>query len=80
MRIALLGTRGIPARYGGFETFAEEISARLTARGASLLTRAEQAVHTAEETFLARLSSRRQTEFKRALATLAAPETKPNLP
>ncbi len=33
MRIALLGTRGIPARYGGFETFAEELSARLAARG-----------------------------------------------
>jgi len=33
MRIALLGTRGIPANYGGFETFAEEISTRLTARG-----------------------------------------------
>ncbi|MBV9762395.1 MAG: DUF1972 domain-containing protein [Acidobacteriaceae bacterium] len=33
MRIALLGTRGIPARYGGFETFAEELSARLAERG-----------------------------------------------
>src|SRR6266550_2792025 len=33
MRIAILGTRGIPARYGGFETFAEEISTRLAARG-----------------------------------------------
>ena len=33
MRIALLGTRGIPARYGGFETFAEEISVRLVERG-----------------------------------------------
>ena len=33
MRISLLGTRGIPARYGGFETFAEEISTRLVARG-----------------------------------------------
>ena len=33
MRIALLGTRGIPANYGGFETFAEEISTRLSARG-----------------------------------------------
>lgn len=32
-RIALLGTRGIPARYGGFETFAEQLSARLVARG-----------------------------------------------
>ena len=26
MRIAILGTRGIPANYGGFETFAEELS------------------------------------------------------
>jgi glycosyltransferase involved in cell wall biosynthesis len=33
MRIALLGTRGIPAQYGGFETFAEELSWRLAARG-----------------------------------------------
>jgi glycosyltransferase involved in cell wall biosynthesis len=33
MRIALLGTRGIPANYGGFETFAEELSTRLSARG-----------------------------------------------
>ena len=33
MRFAILGTRGIPARYGGFETFAEELSARLAARG-----------------------------------------------
>jgi len=33
MRIALLGTRGIPANYGGFETFAEEISVRLAGRG-----------------------------------------------
>jgi len=33
MKVAILGTRGIPARYGGFETFAEELSARLAARG-----------------------------------------------
>jgi glycosyltransferase involved in cell wall biosynthesis len=33
LRIALLGTRGIPARYGGFETFAEELCWRLAARG-----------------------------------------------
>jgi glycosyltransferase involved in cell wall biosynthesis len=33
MRIALVGTRGIPARYGGFETFAEELSTRLALRG-----------------------------------------------
>jgi glycosyltransferase involved in cell wall biosynthesis len=33
MRVALLGTRGIPASYGGFETLAEELSARLVSRG-----------------------------------------------
>src|SRR5260370_5214032 len=33
MKIAILGTRGIPARYGGFETLADQLSARLAARG-----------------------------------------------
>src|SRR5436309_14145726 len=33
MKLAILGTRGIPANYGGFETFAEELSVRLAARG-----------------------------------------------
>lgn len=33
MKIAILGTRGIPANYGGFETFAQELSTRLAARG-----------------------------------------------
>lgn len=36
MRFAILGTRGIPARYGGFETFAEELSTRLASRGHAL--------------------------------------------
>jgi glycosyltransferase involved in cell wall biosynthesis len=33
MRIAMIGTRGAPARYGGFETAVEEIGQRLVARG-----------------------------------------------
>lgn len=33
MKIAILGTRGIPARYGGFETFAEELAVRLAEAG-----------------------------------------------
>ena len=33
MKLAILGTRGIPARYGGFETFAERLSVGLAARG-----------------------------------------------
>lgn len=33
MRIALIGTRGVPAQYGGFETCVEEIGRRLVERG-----------------------------------------------
>jgi glycosyltransferase involved in cell wall biosynthesis len=33
VRIALVGTRGIPARYGGFETCVEEVGRRLAAAG-----------------------------------------------
>ena len=33
MRIALLGTRGVPARYGGFETAVEEVGRRLADKG-----------------------------------------------
>ncbi len=46
MRLAILGTRGIPARYGGFETLAEELSARLAAAGhaVTVYTRSHLAV------------------------------------
>ena len=33
MRIALVGTRGVPARYGGFETCVEEVGKRLVKAG-----------------------------------------------
>ena len=33
MKIAILGSRGIPAHYGGFETLADEVSTRLVKRG-----------------------------------------------
>src|SRR5205085_628799 len=33
LNLAILGTRGVPPRYGGFETFAAELGTRLTARG-----------------------------------------------
>ena len=37
LRIALVGTRGVPARYGGFETCVEEVGARLVERGHDVL-------------------------------------------
>ena len=33
MNLAILGTRGVPPRYGGFETFAAALGTRLVARG-----------------------------------------------
>jgi glycosyltransferase involved in cell wall biosynthesis len=33
MKIAILGTRGIPGRYGGFETLAEQLASQLSDRG-----------------------------------------------
>src|SRR5690242_11910381 len=33
LRIALIGTRGVPARYGGFETCVEEVGKRLVKAG-----------------------------------------------
>lgn len=37
LRIALIGTRGVPARYGGFETAVEEVGGRLADRGHDVL-------------------------------------------
>jgi glycosyltransferase involved in cell wall biosynthesis len=48
MKIAIVGTRGIPARYGGFETFAEELSRRLVERGHDVTVYCRQR-HTAPE-------------------------------
>src|SRR4051794_12922742 len=36
LRIAIIGSRGIPAGYGGFETFAQELAPRLVDRGHSV--------------------------------------------
>ena len=33
LRVALIGSRGIPGRYGGYETLMEELASRLVARG-----------------------------------------------
>ncbi|MBN1445129.1 MAG: DUF1972 domain-containing protein [Candidatus Omnitrophica bacterium] len=37
MKIAIVGTRGIPAKYGGFETCAEELSVGLAKKGHKVL-------------------------------------------
>lgn len=42
MKIAVLGTRGIPANYGGFETCAEQLSQRWTVAGHQVLVYARR--------------------------------------
>ncbi|KAB0670415.1 glycosyltransferase family 1 protein [Oryzomonas sagensis] len=51
MRLAILGTRGIPACYGGFETFAEELSVRLVQQGGEVTVYCEAGAGSAAETY-----------------------------
>ena len=41
LRVAILGGKGIPARYGGFETFAEQLSLGLVRQGVDVTVYAE---------------------------------------
>ena len=49
MKIAILGTRGIPGNYGGFETFAEQLGTRLVARGHEVTVYGRQHYATSRE-------------------------------
>lgn len=51
LRIAILGARGIPASYGGFETFAEQLATRLVARGHEVTVYAETGESSVQDTF-----------------------------
>jgi glycosyltransferase involved in cell wall biosynthesis len=48
LAIAILGTRGVPPRYGGFETFAAELSTRLAARGHDLTVYCRRSLYAGE--------------------------------
>lgn len=41
MKIAIIGSRGIPAKYGGFETFAEGLSTKLAKKGYNITVTCE---------------------------------------
>jgi glycosyltransferase involved in cell wall biosynthesis len=51
LNIAVLGTRGIPARYGGFETFAEKLATGLSERGCDVTVFCEAGEASAPNTF-----------------------------
>jgi len=48
-RLAILGSRGIPANYGGFETFAEELAKRLVQCGVEVTVYCEDSGQAAAE-------------------------------
>lgn len=52
MRVALIGTRGVPARYGGFETAVEEIGRRLADRGHEVVVYCRGAVEPRPDRYL----------------------------
>jgi len=45
LRIAIIGTRGVPARYGGFETCAEELGKRLALHGHNVVVYCRQSYY-----------------------------------
>jgi len=49
--VAVLGTRGIPASYGGFETFAQELAVRLAAEGVPTVVYCRKAYSSGQPTF-----------------------------
>ncbi len=49
MRIAMVGTRGVPAQYGGFETAVEEVGRRLAQRGHAVTVYCRNPGQTLEE-------------------------------
>lgn len=48
LSVAILGTRGVPPRYGGFETFAGELGPRLVARGHRVTVYCREALYNDE--------------------------------
>lgn len=59
MKIAILGTKGIPNLYGGFEQFAEDLSTRLVLNGHSV-TVYNPSFHTYEEEYFKGVQIRRK--------------------
>ncbi len=66
MNIAILGTRGVPPRYGGFETFAAELGTRLVDRGHRVSVYCRQAPHASGSTASAGSNFSVRTGFSRS--------------
>jgi glycosyltransferase involved in cell wall biosynthesis len=72
MHIAMIGTRGVPARYGGFETCVEEVGRRLVQRGHSVTVYCRRADgHDDPEDFLGMRRVELPAVRRRSLETLS---------
>jgi glycosyltransferase involved in cell wall biosynthesis len=71
MRVAFLGTRGVPARYGGFETAVEEIGQRLAASGHEVVVYCRGAVRPRPASHLGMSLVHLPAVHKRSLETLS---------
>ena len=73
LTICIMGTRGIPANYGGFETFAEELSTRLVQRLLDkhiLETTSENAIREAFSKQLKKLSDMEEHDINFKIAPI----------
>lgn len=70
MKIAILGTRGIPARYGGFETFAERLALGLAERGIDVTVFCDSEPSTAPSSWSGITLRHAQTSFGGPLQTV----------
>lgn len=70
MRIGMVGTRGVPARYGGFETCVEEVGRRLVERGHEVVVYCRGDRQAASDSYLGMRCVHLPAARKRTLETL----------
>jgi len=67
MKLGIVGTRGIPAKYGGFETFAQELAPRLVDRGVEVIVYCDKGSYDSEEYMGVRLQYLKTTKSNNPL-------------
>jgi len=71
LSIAMIGTRGVPARYGGFETAVEEVGSRLADRGHEVVVYCRRTEHDDGPQFLGMRRVELPALRRRSLETLS---------
>ncbi|THJ67846.1 glycosyltransferase family 1 protein [Arthrobacter echini] len=71
LRIALIGTRGVPAKYGGFETCVEEVGSRLASLGHDVTVYCRSSSETSPDEYLGMRLIHLPSIRRRSLETLS---------